>query len=79
LENFEAIYEEFKEDGFPEILSQWRRLSKTIGRTVEVHKKGHVVVGEAVGINRDGALILELEDGTLTKVISGECIHRPLE
>jgi len=78
LENFEAIYEEFKEGGFPEILSQWRRLSKTIGRKVEVHKKGRVVFGEAVGINRDGALILELEDGTLTKVISGECIHRPL-
>jgi BirA family biotin operon repressor/biotin-[acetyl-CoA-carboxylase] ligase len=77
LENFEAIYEEFKGGEFPAILDQWRRLSKTIGRQVEVHKKGHVVVGEAVGINRYGALILEEDDGTLIKVISGECIHRP--
>ncbi|WJI10215.1 biotin--[acetyl-CoA-carboxylase] ligase [Methanobacterium sp. CWC-01] len=78
LENFEAIYEEFEKGQFPAILAQWRRLSKTIGRQVEVHKKGHMVVGEAVGINRDGALILEEEDGTLIKVISGECVHRPL-
>ncbi|MEN6329433.1 MAG: biotin--[acetyl-CoA-carboxylase] ligase [Methanobacteriaceae archaeon] len=77
LKNFEEKYEEFINGGFPEILSQWRRLSKTIGMKVEVHKKGRVVVGEAVGINRDGALILELEDGTLKKVISGECVHRP--
>jgi BirA family biotin operon repressor/biotin-[acetyl-CoA-carboxylase] ligase len=78
LENFEEVYEDFKKGQFQDILTQWRRLSKTIGREVEVHKKGRLVVGEAVGINRDGALILELEDGSLRKVISGECIHRPL-
>jgi BirA family biotin operon repressor/biotin-[acetyl-CoA-carboxylase] ligase len=79
LENFEGVYEEFKKGQFPEILAQWRRLSKTIGRQVKVHKKGRLVVGEAVGINRNGALILEEEDGTLRKIISGECIHLPRE
>lgn len=77
LEKFEEVYEEFKEGQFLDILAQWRRLSTTIGRQVEVHKKGRLVVGEAVGINREGALILEEEDGTLLKVISGECVHRP--
>ncbi|MDP3065372.1 MAG: biotin--[acetyl-CoA-carboxylase] ligase [Methanobacteriaceae archaeon] len=76
LKNFEDIYEKFKEDKFPEILSQWRQLSKTIGKNVEVHKRGRVVHGEAVGITKDGFLILELKDGTLRKVLSGECIHR---
>lgn len=77
LKNFEELYEQFKDGQFPEILSQWRRLSKTIGRYVEVHKKGRTVYGEAVGITKDGVLILELDDGTLKKVISGECIHLP--
>ncbi len=77
LKNFEELYEEFKDSQFPEILSEWRRLSKTIGRYVEVHKKGRIVYGEAVGITKDGILVLELDDGTLRKIISGECIHLP--
>ena len=75
LENFENLYNEFKNGGFPEILKEWRKLSKTIGSNVEVHKKGRIVRGEAVGITREGVLILEMDDGSLRKVISGECIH----
>ncbi len=76
LVNFENLYNDFKAGKFPEILKEWRRLSKTIGSNVEVHKKGgRVVRGEAVGINKDGVLILEMKDGSLRKVISGECLH----
>lgn len=75
LQNFEFYYNEFKEGKFQNILKTWRKLSKTIGNYVEVHKKGRIVKGEAVGINKDGVLIIELDDGTLRKVISGECIH----
>lgn len=75
LENFEQLYNQFREEGFIEILKEWRKLSSTIGSYVEVHKKGRIVQGEAVGINREGALILELDDGNLRKIISGECIH----
>jgi BirA family biotin operon repressor/biotin-[acetyl-CoA-carboxylase] ligase len=75
LTDFENLYDEFKAGNFPEILAEWRRLSKTIGRHVEVHKRGRVVTGEAIGVNKDGMLILEMEDGSLRKVMSGECIH----
>jgi BirA family transcriptional regulator, biotin operon repressor / biotin---[acetyl-CoA-carboxylase] ligase len=75
LQNFEVTYNQFKEGKFQEILRDWRRLSKTIGSYVEIHKKGRTVRGYAVGINKDGILILEHDDGTLRKVISGECIH----
>lgn len=76
LKRFESTYDNFKDGNFPEILNEWRKLSKTIGSAVEVRKQlGKIVKGEAIGINNDGALILELEDGTLRKVISGECLH----
>jgi BirA family biotin operon repressor/biotin-[acetyl-CoA-carboxylase] ligase len=75
LSNFEKLYNDFKTGKFPEILNQWRRLSKTIGTSVEVHKKGRIVRGEAVGINKEGVLILETDDGSLRKIISGECTH----
>ncbi|HEX3013907.1 MAG TPA: biotin--[acetyl-CoA-carboxylase] ligase [Methanobacterium sp.] len=75
LGNFEALYEEFNKGNFHEILRKWRQLSKTIGRQVEIRKGTEFVRGEAVGVNSKGALILELEDGTLKKIISGECRH----
>jgi BirA family biotin operon repressor/biotin-[acetyl-CoA-carboxylase] ligase len=77
LKIFEDNYDALKKGQFPEILVEWRKLSKTIGSYVEVHKQGgKIVKGEAIGINKDGALILELDNGTLRKVISGECLHR---
>lgn len=75
LVNFENLYNDFTKGQFTEILNQWRKLSKTIGSYVEVHQKGRTVRGEAVGISKDGILILEMDDGSLQKVISGECIH----
>jgi BirA family transcriptional regulator, biotin operon repressor / biotin---[acetyl-CoA-carboxylase] ligase len=75
LLNFENIYKKFKDGKFPEILNEWRAMSSTIGNNVEVRTRGKTVRGEAVGINKDGILILELEDGSLIKIISGECLH----
>lgn len=73
---FEETYEQFKAGNFPDILNDWRKLSKTIGSYVEVRKRmGRIVRGEAVGITKNGTLILELDDKNLRKIVSGECIH----
>lgn len=75
LENFEAMYNEFNQGNFQKILKKWRKYSKTIGSNVEIRKGTEIIKGEAVGVNREGALILELKDGSLRKIISGECRH----
>ena len=75
LFNFENIYKEFKSGKFPEILNEWRAMSSTIGNSVEVRTRGKTVRGDAVGINKEGILIIEMEDGSLRKMISGECLH----
>lgn len=75
LVRFEALYNQFKEGNFREILTRWRKMSSTIGKYVKVYKKSRTVYGEAVGVNKDGKLILEEDDGSLRKIISGECIH----
>ena len=75
LEEFEKINNEIKTTGFENILKEWRKRSYSIGKIVEVrepfnkHYDGYVV-----GISKDGGLIVEKIDGTLEKVISGECI-----
>ncbi|MDO5825605.1 MAG: biotin--[acetyl-CoA-carboxylase] ligase [Methanosphaera sp. rholeuAM130] len=70
---FEEFYEEFKQGNFKHIISEWRRLSSTTGNRVKVYKDGKAIIADAVGIDNQGALIVELDDGSLEKIISGEC------
>ncbi|MCL7415888.1 MAG: hypothetical protein M8349_07525, partial [ANME-2 cluster archaeon] len=37
--------------------------------------KFKTIEGEAVGIDHYGALVVEMEDGTLEKEITGSCVH----
>ena len=75
LERFEQYYVTFSEGGFPSILKHWREHSSTIGRRVKIVTKFRTIEGEAVGIDHDGALIVERDDGTVEKEITGTCFH----
>lgn len=75
LEEFEKISEQFINEEYETILKEWRKNSYTIGKIVEVHEPfSKPYDGYVLGINRDGSLVVEKIDGTLEKVISGECI-----
>ena len=75
LNEFEKIYDLFKEERFEDILNDWRKMSVTIGSYVEINQShGKSLKGYAVGINVEGALILEDYEGNLRKVLSGDCI-----
>ena len=39
---------------------------------MKVYKHGKAIFADAVGIDNNGALIVELEDGSLEKITSGE-------
>jgi BirA family biotin operon repressor/biotin-[acetyl-CoA-carboxylase] ligase len=75
LEEFENIINLFNEQEFEKILKEWRKRSYTIGKIVEVRAPFNKYYdGYVVGIGKEGALIVEKIDGSLEKVISGECI-----
>lgn len=75
LEEFEKISEQFINEEYETILKEWRKNSYTIGKIVEVHEPfSKSYDGYVLGISRDGSLVVEKIDGTLEKVISGECI-----
>jgi BirA family biotin operon repressor/biotin-[acetyl-CoA-carboxylase] ligase len=77
LEEFEKIYNVFIKEDFDEIIYQWRNLAQTIGNDIEIRQRGgKIFKGYAVGINKKGALIMELDNGELKKIISGECRPR---
>lgn len=75
LYEVETNYETFKKGNIAYLLNEWKRLSDTIGKKVKIKMRTEIIEGEAVGVNRDGALILKLEDSSVKNIIAGECIH----
>ena len=73
LNEFEKVYDLYKEGEIEAILKDWRDLSDTIGKYVNITQTGgKITQGYVVGINNEGSLIIERQDGTLEKIISGE-------
>jgi len=75
LEEFEALYLEFQKEGFPPILEEWRNMSATIGEWVKISTQARTIYGEAIGVDSEGALILETSEGHLEKIVAGNCEH----
>jgi len=75
LEEFELLYLKFKKEGFTKILEEWRNMSATIGEWVKISTQTHTIYGEAIGVDNEGALILETSDGQLEKILAGNCEH----
>jgi BirA family biotin operon repressor/biotin-[acetyl-CoA-carboxylase] ligase len=74
LEEFEKIGILFNEGEFETILKEWRKYSYSIGKIVEVREPfSKSYDAYVLGVSREGALVVEKIDGTLEKVISGEC------
>ena len=73
LNEFEEVYKLYKDGKVEAILKDWRDLSDTIGKYVNITQTGgKITQGYVVGINNEGSLIIEKQDGSLEKIISGE-------
>ncbi len=75
LEMLEEDYLTFKEEGFTPILWSWRRYSDTLGRQVEVTYQDDVITGLAQDVDEDGSLLVKTQDGSIRKIVSGDCKH----
>jgi BirA family biotin operon repressor/biotin-[acetyl-CoA-carboxylase] ligase len=75
LEEFESLYLKFQKDGFSPILEEWRNMSATIGEWVKITTQARTIYGEAIGVDSEGALVLETGEGKLEKIVAGNCEH----
>ena len=71
----EALYLKFQKEGFSPILDEWRNMSATIGEWVKITTQTKTIYGEAIGVDSEGALILETGEGKLEKIVAGNCEH----
>jgi BirA family biotin operon repressor/biotin-[acetyl-CoA-carboxylase] ligase len=76
LARFLAEFEEcIKRADFENVISEWKRYTVTLNRRVKIVTQKEVSEGLAVDVEQDGALILELADGTRKKIVYGDCFH----
>jgi BirA family biotin operon repressor/biotin-[acetyl-CoA-carboxylase] ligase len=57
------------------VVSEWKRYTQTLNRHVKIVTTREVSQGLAVDVDDDGALILKLPDGSLKRIIYGDCFH----
>ncbi|MCC5466872.1 biotin--[acetyl-CoA-carboxylase] ligase [Pelosinus baikalensis] len=76
LSALEKEYHKVIQHGFVEMLDEWRELSVTLGQTVDIIGASEKSSGLAVDIDKDGALLVEIE-GRIEKIIAGDVSIRP--
>lgn len=72
LTELEGLYLRWEQQGFDPILEQVKGLSVVLGKRVTVEQGLLVYRGKATDIDREGALILELEEGGFQRIIAGD-------
>lgn len=74
LQELDREYVRFMREGFDPVRYEWSRLCNAAGRTVRVDTGAGLLQGIFDGLDRDGALLVRLPDGTLERVLSGDVI-----
>ena len=66
------MYGRFLNQGFPEILEEWKGSAVTLGKMVTVRQGPREISGQALDVALDGALLLRTANGEMVRVTSGE-------
>ena len=72
LQRLDGYYCEFLRAGFRPIRRRWEGLCNTINAEVVVDMGACQLTGTVVGIDSDGALRLQLENGVVEKILAGD-------
>ncbi len=74
LEELEAIYDQMGRAETKEIIKGWTKYSSTIGKNVKVDTTDGRIVGRAVRIDDDGALVISNKNKTV-RIMAGDVAH----
>jgi BirA family biotin operon repressor/biotin-[acetyl-CoA-carboxylase] ligase len=77
IQDLYRCYGELEEAGFEALRPRWEGHFALRGRRVRVELGDQTVIGRAQGIDREGALIVEDEQGRRRSIVAGDVI--PLE
>jgi BirA family biotin operon repressor/biotin-[acetyl-CoA-carboxylase] ligase len=72
LEKLDEVYAVFVDEGSDAVLKRWKKLAGFLGRQVRVDVDSESYTGVAVDVTSEGALALELEDGSVRELRVGD-------
>lgn len=72
LNTFEPCYNQLITEGFAPLMTQWRRMSDTIGQVVYVDVLNNRYTGVVVDVDDRGVLVLRDTEGRLHRIFSGD-------
>ena len=72
LRELDQEYERFLQQGFGPVREEWTRYCNAFGRDVRVLVGTETLQGAFVGIDHDGALLMQLADGRIERILSGD-------
>ena len=72
IQDLDRCYGVLEDFGFDAIAPRWQARFGFKGKTVRVEMGGDVLIGQAVGIDRDGALLVEDVRGERQRVVAGD-------
>ena len=58
------------------VISEWKQYTVTLQRPVRIVTRQEETEGLAIDVDDNGALVVELADGSTKKIIYGDCFHR---
>jgi BirA family biotin operon repressor/biotin-[acetyl-CoA-carboxylase] ligase len=73
LDEFE---DRLKNVDFENVILEWKKYAVTLQRQVRIVTPREVSEGLAVDVDENGALIVKLADGSLKKILYGDCFHQ---
>lgn len=74
LENLEHYIAIFRKEGFNKIRNEWRNFSTTLGQQVRIHCHNERIEGQALDVDKDGALVVRLDSGLQRRILSGDVV-----
>jgi len=77
LQRIDGYYGEFLTAGFVAIRRRWEALCDWMNARVQVDQGAGSLQGVVVGLDSDGALRLQLDNGTVERILAGDV--RPIE
>jgi BirA family biotin operon repressor/biotin-[acetyl-CoA-carboxylase] ligase len=72
LQKFEALYFLYLEEGFSPIKQLWEEYAISIGKRVTIRQVNGSMEGIALGIDHEGVLLVQKDDGSVEKVYSAD-------
>jgi len=72
VRDLETLYDRWTREGFEAVRPAWLRYSVLTGRRIRVAFQDEIEIGTAVGVDTDGALLVEEPPGVVRRILAGD-------